>query len=134
IDHNEYENLSFLMDNLFNVNQGTVMWDKRHPAPGSTLIARQHEYIVPYSKAHIKLQKRKTNAQTIIEKANNLIKETGKITDEVRTKFKRWIKNQDKFTGGEKAYNLIDEEGRVFQSVHLGASEQRTDEKYFIPF
>src|SRR5699024_5206320 len=63
IDHNEYENLSFLMDNLFNVNQGTVMWDKRHPAPGSTLIARQHEYIVPYSKEPIKLQKRKTNAK-----------------------------------------------------------------------
>ncbi|WP_236979951.1 site-specific DNA-methyltransferase [Membranihabitans maritimus] len=134
IDHNEYEKLWYIMKLIFPINQGTVIWDKRHPAPGSSMIARQHEYIVTNSITDIKLYRKKPNAVKIIEKANSLIKSEGEVNDDVRAKFRSWINKQDSFSGGEKAYNKIDDNGRVFQSVHLGASEQRTDEKYFKPF
>src|SRR5690625_3021749 len=134
IDHNEYENLWYIMSHIFPVNQGTIIWDKRHPAPGSSMIARQHEYIVTQSMSNVKLNKKKPNAKDILRKANELISEAGEINNQVRNSFKSWINKQDDFSGGEKAYNLIDNNGRVYQSVHLGASEQRTDEKYFIPF
>lgn len=134
IDHNEYENLFHIFDTLPLVNQGTIVWDKRNPAPGSSTIARQHEYITAYSKTLVKLRLKKTNGEAILDKAKELIQQYGGVNEQSRKGFKTWLRKQSEFTGGEKAYSEIDDDGRVFQSVHLGASEQRTDPKYFIPF
>lgn len=133
IDDNEYENLSILFNSLNLDNQGTIIWDKRTPAPGSTMIARQHEYVICQSKGRVKLKLKKDNAEKIQEKCGELLHKFNGVNEESRNEFKKWIKAQDTFSGGEKSYCLIDNDGRVFQSVHLGASEQRTDPKYFIP-
>jgi adenine-specific DNA-methyltransferase len=41
--------------------------------------------------------------------------------------------SQEEFTGGERAYRLINQDGRVYQSVAMGAPEPRSDPKFHIP-
>jgi adenine-specific DNA-methyltransferase len=131
IDENEYENLYFLLKNTSLINQGTIIWDKRNPVSGANRIATQHEYILTFSKGQVKLKKEKANGYLIMSKAKSLIKELG--LEKARFALKKWIQEQQDFSGGESAYNLIDDDGRVYQSVHMGAPEQRTDKKFFVP-
>lgn len=131
IDENEYENLYFLLKNTSLINQGTIIWDKRNPVSGANRIATQHEYILTFSKGQVKLKKEKANGYLIMSKAKSLIKELG--LEKARVALKKWIQEQQDFSGGESAYNLIDDDGRVYQSVHMGAPEQRTDKKFFVP-
>lgn len=131
IDENEYENLYFLLSNTDLTNQGTIIWDKRNPVSGANKIATQHEYIITLSKGQVKLKKEKSNGYLIMAKAKQLIKDVG--IEKARIDLKKWIDEQPDYSGGESAYNLIDDDGRVFQSVHLGAPEQRTDKKFFVP-
>jgi adenine-specific DNA-methyltransferase len=131
IDENEYENLYFLLKNTALTNQGTIIWDKRNPVSGANRIATQHEYILTFSKGQVKLKKEKANGYLIMSKAKSLIKELG--LEKARVALKKWIQEQQDFSGGESAYNLIDDDGRVYQSVHMGAPEQRTDKKFFVP-
>jgi adenine-specific DNA-methyltransferase len=134
IDENEYEYLYHIFDDLPIQKQGTIVWDKRNPVSGASKIATQHEYIICHSKGNIKLKSKKSNATLILDKAKELIElNNGIINDELRKEFRKWVKKNDEFTNGEKAYSEIDEKGRVFQSVHMGAPEQRTDPKFFIP-
>jgi adenine-specific DNA-methyltransferase len=131
IDENEYENLFKLLEQFPIQNSGTIIWDKRNPVSGANRVATQHEYILTFSKGQVKLKKEKANGYLILSKAKSLIKELG--IDKARIALKKWIAEQQDFSGGESAYNLIDDDGRVFQSVHMGAPEQRTNEKFFVP-
>lgn len=133
IDENEYEKLFIQMQNFNLINQGTIIWDKRNPVSGTSRIATQHEYICCFSKNSIKLMSKKTNGLKILKKANELISQYGEVNDKVRKEFKKWITSQPDFTGGEKAYCEIDDDGRVYQAVHMGAPEQRTNPKFFVP-
>jgi adenine-specific DNA-methyltransferase len=107
------------------------------------------------------LTRRKRNAEAILAKAKALYKRIGKqelpqdlkalakkysmaaeCTDhhvrhidleQVRKEFSDWIKAQD-FSGGEAAYSLIDDEGRVYQSVSMGwPNKKQAPPEYFIP-
>ena len=131
IDEHEYENLFKLIQQFPLQNSGTIIWDKRNPVSGANKVATQHEYIITYSKGQIKLKKEKANGYLIISKAKALLKELG--LEKARIELKKWIQSQNDFSGGESAYNLIDDDGRVYQSVHMGAPEQRTDAKFFVP-
>lgn len=99
-----------------------------------------------------KLLRSKKNAQRILSKAQSLFKNIGKNDlpedlkkvskkyklnldlfnsfkgeiniESVNNSFKSWIKGQKEFSGGEKAYNEIDEKGRVFQSVSMAAPDK----------
>ena len=134
IDEHEYERLKLLFDNFNLENIGTVIWDKRNPMGGSNQIANQHEYVICRTKGKLKLQAKKENGKFILNKAKELIKENGNKVD-IRTKseFKKWVQSQKKLSGGESAFCEIDDNGKVFQTVHMGAPEQRTDNKYFVP-
>ncbi len=92
----------------------------------------QHEYIICHSKGNIKLQLKPVNRQWILNLAASLIKKHG-ITEQCRKKFKDWMKDKPDLRGGERLYSNIDEDGRVYRLVHMGAPEQRTDDKYFVP-
>ena len=140
IDENEYPNLEKLLDEVFGQsnNLGTVVWDKRNPKGDAKGIAQQHELISIYSKnaglvkATHGLKRRKQNAEAILKKARNLIAESGGVTDEVRRKFSAWITKQD-FSGGEKAYSRIDEDGRVFQAVSMAwPNNKQAPDDYFL--
>ena len=131
IDENEYPNLEKILSEIFGEdnNMGTIVWDKRNPKGEVAGVAQQHELISIYckSKDHFKkyseLKRPKENAEKIITKASKLIKSASKVTDAVRKEFKKWLSGQD-FSGGEKAYNLMDEKGRVYQSVSMAAPDK----------
>src|SRR5690606_30708566 len=76
---------------------------------------------------------RSANVTRIINYATELIRNAGGVTDEVRETFAKWIARQGDFSGGEKQYRLIDDNGRVYRLVAMGAPEKRTDPKFFEP-
>lgn len=134
IDEYEYEKLKLLFDSYDLENTGTAIWDKRNPMGGSNQIANQHEYIICRTKGTLKLQAKKANGKVILDKSKEFIKKNnGIIDDSVRKEFKKWVKSQEDFSGGESAFCEIDDDGRVFRTTHMGAPEQRKDEKFFIP-
>ncbi len=78
--------------------------------------------------------KRKPNAPKILDKAAALLAaHGGKVTDELRKEFRDWVEKQKKFSSGEKGFKEMDDSGKVYQSVHMGAPEQRLDPKFHTP-
>ena len=112
---------------------GTIVWDKKNPMLGRKGIATQHEYVLWKSWTDASVYLRPTSIQMILEKVQSFIQKYGGVNDVVRKEFADWIRKVDELTGGERAYCLIDDDGRVFQSVAMGAPEPRTDKKFFIP-
>lgn len=51
----------------------------------------------------------------------------------INKEFQSWINRQD-FSGGEKAYKIIDQKGKVYQSVSMAwPNKEKAPEEYFIP-
>ncbi len=133
IDEHEYENLFKVFNTLQMKNQGTVIWDKRNPVSGPNRIATQHEYVVCHSKGNIKLHYRSLNREAILKKSETLLKKYKGPSPKCHEEFKKWLRNKHEFSGGERAFSEIDEEGLVYRKVHMGAPELRTDPKFFEP-
>ena len=133
IDENEYEVLHLLLANMGIPDAGTVVWDKKNPMLGRKGIATQHEYVLwrTWSKSSVYL--RPANVRMMLDKAESLIHEHGGVNRRVRRVFSDWVKHCEGLTGGERAYRLIDDDGRVYRSVAMGAPEPRTDPKFYIP-
>lgn len=108
------------------------------------------------------LVRKKRNAEKILRKAEALFKKIGttslpnglnevakaynlpteitskfikKITlEDVNEEFYKWVKKQDDFSGGELAYDMIDEKGDVYQSVSMAwPNKKKAPDDYFIP-
>ena len=131
IDEHEVCNLQKICNEIFGeVNElGTIIWDKRNPKGFVFGIAYQHESILVYAKninvfVTEPFKKKKENAEFIIEKAKQLINSFGEINDNVRKIFKKWINEQSNFSGGEKAYCLIDDNGKVYRQVSMAAPDK----------
>ena len=71
------------------------------------------------------------NRQWILNLAASLVKKHG-VTEQCQKEFKDWMKNKPDLLGGERLYSNIDKDGKVYRLVHMGAPEQRTDDKYFV--
>ena len=141
IDEHEFHNLIQIMNEIFGEENalGAIVWDKRNPKGDAKGVAYQHEYIVLFAKQKEKiaekggLKRPKENAEKILAMARKLVREYGEVNDEVRQKFKEWLKKQN-FSGGEKAYNLIDESGEVYQSVSMAwPNKKKAPKEYFYP-
>ena len=141
IDENEYPNLEKILTEIFGEenNLGTVVWDKRNPKGDATGIAQQHELISFYCKnreifkENVDFKRPKENAETMIKKVSQLISAEGQITDNVRYKYKEWLKKQN-FSGGDKAYCFIDENGDIFRPVSMAwPNKKKAPDNYFIP-
>ncbi len=142
IDEHEFNQLDHLIGVHFGTEQnvGPVIWDKRNPKGDATAIASQHEYLCwavrDYSALKgnkRRLSRRKENAQDIIEKANGLITQNGGVSDAVRDEFRAWLAKQD-FSGGERAYSNLDDNGTVYQSVSMAwPNTQQAPDEYFAP-
>lgn len=141
IDEHEYPNLEKLLAEIYGEsnNLGTVVWDKRNPKGDATGIAQQHELISiycknkEYFKTECELKRPKENASKMIEKVDQLIKTAGGITDKVRKQYKEWISAQN-FSGGEKAYNLIDDDGEIYRPVSMAwPNKKKAPDDYFVP-
>ncbi len=133
IDENEYENLFKLYKQHNLHNLGTVVWDKRNPMTGGHGIALQHEYITWFSPSDITISTNTEGARLILDKVKELIKKYGCVNDSLRSDYRCWLSSNNEIEGGERAYNNIDESGRVYQSVSLRAPEPRTDPKFHQP-
>ena len=133
VDENEYERLKMLLDNSGVPDGGTVVWDKRNPMLGKRGIATQHEYVCWRSFAESPIYLRNKNILLIINKAREVVKKYGGVTREAQKEFSQWIRNYPGLSGGERAYQYLDESERVYQSVSLEAPEPRTDPKFFQP-
>lgn len=133
IDENEYEHLQLLC-NTFNVpNAGTIVWDKKNPMLGRKGIATQHEYLIWRSNKDSSVYIKNNAAVEIINKSIEIINKYEGVNEKSRKAFAQWVGSQENFTGGDKAYKLLEDDGRVFRSVAMGAPEKRTNPKYFIP-
>lgn len=168
IDENELNNLTLLLNEIYGEeNQlGIITWDKGNPKGDSNKISVQNEFILCYTKNSSNLEenqikREKKNAQLILNKAESLFKNLGKIDypqeikslmkkykldenlfenkkieytlEQINTQFRNWMKKQD-VSGGEKAYNIIDEEGRVYQKVSMAwPNNDQAPKDYFLP-
>ena len=134
IDENEYTNLEKLLTEIFGEsnNLGTIVWDKRNPKGEVAGVAQQHELVSLYTKNIDEFalsdyfSRKKENAESMLAKAASLFKAHGsKGIEQIRTEFKKWLKERESsLSGGEAAYNQIDENGEIFQPVSMAAPDR----------
>ena len=133
IDEHEYERLHLSIDNTGLLNAGTVIWDKKNPMMGAKGIATRHEYILWRTRHEGSFYLKGESVQSILAKAKELIEQHGGVNDKIRKEFSNWIDCNEDLTGGEQAYRYVDDDGRIYQSVAMGAPELRSDEKFHTP-
>lgn len=133
IDENEYE-LLFMLFGLTGVpDAGTIVWDKLNPMLGRRGVATQHEYIVFRSWLDKSIYSISENIQLMLDKVKELIDENDGNLNIVRKKYAKWLSKNEDFSGGEKAYKHIDDDGKVYRCVAMGAPEKRVDPKFHLP-
>jgi adenine-specific DNA-methyltransferase len=133
IDENEYERLQLLCEDLQFPDAGTIVWDKRNPMLGRKGVATQHEYVLWRTTTDGPVYLRNANQRLILEKARELVGKHGGVTEAARSEFAKWIAGRPGLSGGERFYKSLSEDGRPYRGVAMGAPEQRTDPKFFVP-
>jgi adenine-specific DNA-methyltransferase len=133
IDENEYEALYYVFDLIALSDAGTIVWDKKNPMLGRKGVATQHEYIIWRGWCEGPLYLRNSNVQMVLSKVKDIIHKHNGVNEQSRKEFAQWMSSCDMLTGGEKAYRLIHDDGRVYRGVAMGAPEFRTNEKFHIP-
>lgn len=142
IDEHEFHSLELLGRLVFGESNaiGPIIWDKRNPKGDSRLIAMQHEYLSWFARDStllssdaFRLRRPKENAQAILNKAELFIAQHGGVNEQSRNAFKDWLRRQP-FSGGELAYNQIDDDGNVYRPVSMAwPNKNRAPEEYFRP-
>ena len=134
MDENEIVNLQKICLEVFGEDNdlGTIVWDKRNPKGEVKGISYQHEYIVVFAKNKEaffekgKIKRPKKNAETMVKKANSIFKKVSLTftLEEANREYQTWLSTQKDLSGGEKAYNRIDDQGDVYQSVSMAAPDR----------
>ena len=133
IDENEYELLHLLFSKVGIPDGGTIVWDKKNPMLGRQGIATQHEYVLWRTWSGSSVYTRPKNIRMILNEAESILKRHASVNEQAKQEFRTWISKREGLSGGERAYSLIDDDGRVFQSVAMGAPEPRSDPKFHVP-
>lgn len=134
IDENEYDHLATLLRSQGYDYQGTIIWDKKNPMMGGAGIAVQHEYVMWGSHHTGTFNTSSENAKAILEKASEIVSKHKGINEKSRKEFSDWVKKNDSLSGGDKAYQHINDDGRVYQSVGMGwPNPNQAPEQFFIP-
>ena len=133
IDENEYESLYQVLDTIGLPDAGTIIWDKKNPMLGRKGIATQHEYVIWRGWCDGPIYLGSTSVRQILSAAKNIISKHSGVNDASRREFSQWMNKQPDLTGGERAYKLLSDDGRVFRGVAMGAPEYRTNDKFHIP-
>ena len=142
LDEHEISRCEIRLGEMFGVDSmiGPVVWDKRNPKGDATGIAAQHEYLVWCAKSPDWLnedkhnfRRKKKNAEKIIDKAKQLLGRRKGSIEAVREEFREWVLKQD-FTGGERAYCLLDDNGEVYRPVSMAwPNKKKAPDEYFEP-
>lgn len=133
IDENEYEVLHQLFERTGVPSAGTLVWDKKNPMLGRKGVATQHEYVIWRSSHDGPIYRKNTNVRMILAKAAEIIQRHGGVTEGARQEYSRWTSLCEGLSGGDRAYKLLEDDGRVYRGVAMGAPEPRTDPKFHIP-
>jgi len=133
IDENEQERLHLLCNDLQFPSAGTIIWDKKNPMLGRKGIATKHEYVLWRTRADGSVYLRNVNQRMILDKAQEIVARHGGVTEQARQEFASWIAACPGLSGGERAYRFLDDDGRVYRGVAMGAPEPRADPKFFLP-
>jgi adenine-specific DNA-methyltransferase len=142
MDENEITNLQKLCFELFGETNdlGTIVWDKRNPKGDAKGISYQHEYITLFAKnkeqfvENCKIMRPKKNAEAMVRKAEQIFRKVGLTytLDDANTELQAWIASQKDLSGGEKAYNRMDENGNLFQAVSMAwPNNKKAPDDYF---
>ncbi|WP_243640834.1 site-specific DNA-methyltransferase [Lonepinella koalarum] len=140
MDEHEHLSLEWLIKQIFNNgDMGKLIWDKRNPKGDAKGIATQHEYVHFATKNISNLDdecafvRNKFNAENMLRKAELLIKKYG-VSEQSKSEFKKWIRENNELSGGERAYNQIDENGDVYRAVSMAwPNKKKAPDEYFIP-
>jgi len=115
VDENEYDHLyTYFRSQDFNY-LGTLIWDKRNPMMGGKGLGIQHEYVIFASAEAKPFGAKSENIQKMLDKAKSIITEYGGVTEASRKDFKNWVQNQKEFSGGDRAYTYLEDDGRVYR-------------------
>ena len=133
IDEHEHERLHVLFSHIGIPDGGTIVWDKKNPMLGRKQIATQHEYALWRTWNQATVLMRSANVRAILDKAKLIIRSQGGVNDLSRERFRTWLRAQSEFSGGERAYKYLDDDGRVYRLAAMGAPEPRKDKKFHIP-
>jgi adenine-specific DNA-methyltransferase len=118
IDENEYERLRLLCEQLFGY-VGTAIWDKLNPMMGAQELAIQHEYVLLCTSESRPFVVRPQNVKTILSMAAEIIRNHKGVTEQAKKEFTEWVRSAQGLTGGEKAYQYLDDDGHVFRLVAM---------------
>lgn len=133
IDEYELERLHLLFDSNGIRNAGTMVWDKGTPVTGAHGLATQHEYVLWRSKENIPVRVNKENISQIVAMAKEMFDKYGGPSEEALRDFRLWLRNNKKLSKSERTYNSFDENGKVFRSDNMSATDRRQDEKFYVP-
>jgi len=130
IDEYEQERLHLLFEEGPTVNSGTLVWNKGTPVTGAHGLATKHEYILCRAKDNVSIRVDKENIQKIKNKVNSLLEEYGGATDEALSEYRAWLRKSDDLAKSERTYTRFDDEGRIFRSDNMSATDKRENEKF----
>src|SRR5699024_5489190 len=144
IDEHEISNLEKLVSELFGENNlaGTIIWDKRNPKGDLKGVAMQHEYVIVVAKSleifssKNEFKRLKKNAEGMLRKAKQIINKIGAdfTLSDANDEYRKWVNAQDSFSGGERAYSKVDEQGNVYQEVSMTwPNNKQAPADYFVP-
>jgi adenine-specific DNA-methyltransferase len=134
IDEYEYENLHQLFQRMNFPYLGTVIWDKKNPMMGGQGLALQHEYVIWASRHLGQFGSKSENIKIILSKAKEIIKSFSGVNENSRKEFAKWIKEEKNLSGGDRMYQYLENDGRVYRLVAMTWPNPNPAPKdFFIP-
>lgn len=141
IDEHRSAELDRLLGEAFGTGKlGLAVWDKRNPKNDSLGLGTQHELIgfaVPDRAAFRRgpgLRRRKPHAAEMLAQAANLVAQAGGVNEAVRASFRAWVRVHPELSGGERAYQHLDEAGEVYRPVSMAwPKRDLPPEAFFVP-
>lgn len=118
IDEYEFQRLNLLLEQLFGY-VGTAIWDKLNPMMGAKGLATQHEDIFFCSSRPRAFFIRPENVKKILTEAVSIVSKHGKVTANAKEEFTNWVRQAPGLSGGERAYQYMDEQGNVYRLVAM---------------
>jgi len=118
VDENEIEPLSILCKQMFGY-VGIAIWDKLNPIMGIKGLSVQHEYIVFCTNEPRVFLIRPENVRLILAKAREIVEKYGGVNELAKREFAEWVKRKQGLSGGERAYQYLDDSGRVYRLVAM---------------
>lgn len=125
IDDFEYSNLKRLCDEIFGASNfvSNIIWYKNNSKGNVKLISNVTEYILCYAKNINNISEfriAKPNAKLMCDVAKEMFEKNKKDIEKTNIEFRKWMKEHH-ITGGEKKYNKVDENGRLYTDKPLTA-------------